>query len=90
MVHPELARLLEQLEELDFAKRTYPYVYSDVAMLKLWVYLRVLGISAFAALRQHLQKRPEVLSLAGLTFIALPSPAASKPPLQRYSNCWAR
>lgn len=78
MVHPELVRLLEQLEELDCARRTDPYVYSDVAVLKLWVYFRVLGISAFAAMHLHLQERPEVLSLAGLTSPPLP-PLQSHP-----------
>lgn len=80
MVHPELSKLLKQLEEMDFAKLSYPYVYSDLVMLKLFVYFRVMGVVAFQAMHQHLQQRPDVLGLVGLRFppIAPPYPNASR------------
>ena len=45
-------RPLEQIEELDFAKLTYP--------IKLLVYFRGLGIIAFQAMNKHLRQSPEV------------------------------
>lgn len=68
MVQPRLIEVLEQLEGLDFAKLTYPYVYGDLLVMKLFVYFRVLSIVAFKAMYEHLKLRPEVLMLMGLSF----------------------
>lgn len=88
MVHPELIRLVAQLEDLELEKLSYPYVYGDVVMVKLFVYFRVMGITAFKAMQQHLQARPEVLSLVGVRFppIGLPYRGASKSCLRWYRS----
>jgi len=68
MVHRELPKLLKQLEGMNFAELSYPHVYSDLVMMKLFVYFRVMGITTFLAMGQHLEKRPDVLKLVGLRF----------------------
>jgi hypothetical protein len=39
MIALNMARLLKQVDELDLPELSYPYVYSDKSMMKLFLYL---------------------------------------------------
>jgi hypothetical protein len=40
MIALNMARLLKQVDELDLPELSYPYVYSDKSMMKLFLYGR--------------------------------------------------
>jgi hypothetical protein len=68
MIPPSICSFLNQVDELDLPELSYPYVYNDKAMVKLFLYALMEGISGFATLRRHLEERPDVLRLVGLAF----------------------
>ena len=68
MIPLNIKRFLNQVDELDLPELTYPYVYSDKTMMKLFLYALVHHISSFATLQRHLEERPDVLRLIGLRF----------------------
>lgn len=68
MIPLNISRFLNQVDDLDLPELTYPYVYSDKAMMKLFLYALVHHISSFASLQRHLEERPDVLRLIGLRF----------------------
>lgn len=75
MILLNIKRFLNQVDELDLPELTYPYVYSDKAMMKLFLYALVHHLNSFASLQRHLEERPDVLRLVGLCF----SPAQNHP-----------
>ncbi len=68
MIPLSIGSFLNQVDELDLPKLSYPYVYSDKSMMKLFLYALIYDISGFKTLRHHLEERPDVLRLVGLSF----------------------
>lgn len=66
MIAPPWEGLFEAVDELVLPERSYPYSYQDLPLIKLFVYARIKGITAFQSLQKHLTLRPEVLALVGL------------------------
>lgn len=66
MVAPSWEDLFKELEGLELKGRSYPYQYSDIAMIKLFVYSRIKGIVGFKTIHKHLKLRPDVVGLVGL------------------------
>ena len=58
--------MFEAVDELALPKRSYPYSYQDLPLIKLFVYARIKGITAFQSLQKHLTMCPGVLALVGL------------------------
>jgi hypothetical protein len=69
MIPPRLTTFLDKLDPLTLPFLAYPYLYSDLAMVKLFVYATVRGIKSFKALHQHLLEREDILSLVGLDYL---------------------
>ena len=68
MIALNVERFLNQVDELDLPELSYPYVYSDKSMMKLFLYGLIHAINGFATLQRHLEERPDVLRLVGLDF----------------------
>jgi hypothetical protein len=68
MIPLSIGSFLNQVDELDLPELSYPYVYSDKSMMKLYLYALIHNISGFKTLRHHLEERPDVLRLVGLSF----------------------
>ena len=68
MIPLSMESFLNQVDELDLPELSYPYVYSDKSMIKLYLYALIHNISGFKTLRDHLEERPDVLRLVGLSF----------------------
>jgi hypothetical protein len=68
MVPPNMVRFLSQVDELDLPELSYPYVYSDKSMMKLFLYGLIQDIGGFKSLHRHLEERPDVLRLVGHSF----------------------
>jgi len=66
MLAPSWEDLFKELEGLDLKTRSYPYQYGDLAIIKLYVYVRIKGIVGFKTLHKHLKLRPDVVGLVGL------------------------
>lgn len=66
MIAPNWEGLFEAVDELVLPERSYPYGYQDLPLIKLFVYARIKGITAFQSLQKHLTLRPEVLAPVGL------------------------
>lgn len=66
MIAPTWEGLFEAVDELVLPERSYPYSYQDLPLIKLFVYARIKGITAFQSLQKHLTLRPEVLAPVGL------------------------
>lgn len=67
MLTLSMRSFIAQVDKLDLPLETYPYCYSEKSLVKLFLYSLVRGIKSFKSLRRHLDERPEVLKLAGLT-----------------------
>lgn len=63
---PSIKTFFNQVDALSFSNLPYPYVHSEQALIKLFLYALVRGIDGFKTLHQHLQERPDVLELVGL------------------------
>lgn len=68
MIALNVERFLNQVNELALPELSYPYVYNDKVMMKLFLYGLIQGINGFATSRRHLEERPDVLRLVGLDF----------------------
>lgn len=68
MIPLNIGSFLNQVDELDLPELSYPYIYSDKSMMKLYLYALIHNISSFKSLRHHLEERPDVLRLVGLSF----------------------
>lgn len=68
MIPPNMVSFLNQVDELELPDLSYPYVYSDKSMMKLFLYSLVQDIGSFKSLHRHLKERPDVLRLVGLSF----------------------
>lgn len=68
MISLSIGSFLDQVDELDLPEQSYPYVYSDKSMMKLFLYALIHDIVSFKALSCHLEERPDVLRLTGLNF----------------------
>ena len=68
MIPLNIESFLAQVDELDLPELGYPYVYSDRALMKLFLYSLIHNISGFKTLHRHLEERPDVLRLVGLSF----------------------
>lgn len=66
MITPDWEELFSAIEDLVLPERSYPYSYQDLPLIKLFVYARIKGITAFQSLHKHLTLRPELLALLGL------------------------
>lgn len=66
MLAPSWEDLFKELEALELKGRSYPYQYSDLAIIKLFVYSRIKGIVGFKTIHKHLKLRPDVVELVGL------------------------
>jgi hypothetical protein len=66
MLAPNWEELFSAIDDLALPQRGYPYGYQDLPLIKLFVYARIKGITAFQSLHKHLTIRPEVLALLGL------------------------
>jgi hypothetical protein len=66
MITPNWEELFNAIEDLALPERSYPYSYQDLPLIKLFVYARIKGITAFQSLHKHLTLRPEVVTLLGL------------------------
>ena len=67
MIALNIERLLKEVDDLELPELGYPYVYSDRVMMKLFLYALLHHISGFKTLRCHLEERPDVLRLIGLS-----------------------
>lgn len=67
MISLELESYLELIEEMDMPGESKRYVHSEKGMVKLFLYALIKGITGFKTLRQHLEEKPEALTLTGLT-----------------------
>jgi hypothetical protein len=65
---PDMATFLAQLDDLMLPKLHYPYRHTDEALIKLFLYGIVQGITGFKTLHTHLQEQPDVLDLVSLDF----------------------
>ncbi len=68
MIPLNIESFLAQVDELALPEPCYPYVYSDKSMMKPFLYGLIHNISGFKTLRRHLEERPDVLRLVGLSF----------------------
>lgn len=68
MIPLSVESFLDQVDELDLPELSYPYVYSDKSMMKLYLYALIHDINGFKTLRHQLEERPDVLRLVGLSF----------------------
>ena len=68
MIPLNIESFLAQVDELNLPELSYPYVYSDRAIMKLFLYGLIHNISGFKTLHRHLEERPDVLRLVGLSF----------------------
>ena len=68
MIPLNIEIFLAQVDELALPELRYPYVYSDKSMMKLFLYSLIHNISGFKTLQRHLEERPDVLRLVGLSF----------------------
>lgn len=68
MIPLNIGSFLNQVDALDLPDLEYPYVYSDKAMMKLFLYSLIHNISGFKTLHRQLEERPDVLRLVGLNF----------------------
>ncbi len=66
MIAPTWEALFGAVDELALPERSYPYSYQDLPLIKLFVYARIKGITAFQSLQKHLTMCPGVLALVGL------------------------
>lgn len=66
MTAPTWEGLFGAVDELALPERSYPYSYQDLPLIKLFVYARIKGITAFQSLQKHLRMCPGVLALIGL------------------------
>jgi hypothetical protein len=63
---PRLTTFLAQLETLFVPHLAYPYLYPDLAMVKLFLYATIRRLTGFKTLHSHLAERPDILALVGL------------------------
>jgi hypothetical protein len=68
MIALNVKSFLNQADELDVPELPYPYVYSDKAIMKLFLYALIHAIHGSKTLHRHLEERPDVLRLVGLDF----------------------
>lgn len=68
MIPPNMLSFLNQVDELELPELSYPYVYGDKSMMKLFLYGLIQDISGFKSLHRHLEERADVLRLVGLSF----------------------
>lgn len=81
-VSPSLADFLNLVDTLDLPDLPYPYLHTDRALIKLFLYGLVRGVVGFKTLHTHLQERPDVLDLVGLDFS--PSPHNAQQAFQEF------
>ncbi|CAA9248313.1 MAG: hypothetical protein AVDCRST_MAG93-1631 [uncultured Chloroflexia bacterium] len=69
---PSLDDFLNLVDTLELPDLPYPYLHTDRALIKLFLYGLVRSIVGFKTLHTHLQERPDVLDLMGLDFSTSP------------------
>lgn len=69
MLTLSMRSFVAQVDRLDVVVESYPYLYDERSMVKLFLYSLIRGITSFKSLRRHLQERPEVLKLVGLATV---------------------
>lgn len=68
MIPLGIRSFLNQVDAFDLPELSYPHVYSDKAMTKLFLYALIHDLQGFKTLQRHLEERPDVLRLIGLSF----------------------
>lgn len=63
---PSWEGLFAELEGLRVVERCYPYEYSDLTIIKLYVYCAIKRLTGFKTIQRHLELRADVVRLVGL------------------------